>query len=253
MFDEPFARGVSLVHSLDPRFRLGVALLAAVCLSLLRSTEAACVALVLAVGLLALGQPPLGPVLRRILAVNIFIFFLWLTVPFCAGGDALVRWGEFGISRTGVALAALVTLKANAMLFFFVALVASMDSPTMGHALAHMRVPSKLVFLLVFTYRYVHVIVDEWSRLHLAARLRGFRPCTDWHSYRTIGNMLGMIFVGSLDRASRVYEAMLLRGFSGQFQSVAIFHARPRDIAFALLALLGLAMILWIDIWSGVF
>ncbi len=253
MFDEPFAHGISLVHSFDPRFRLGVALLAAVCLSFLRSAEAACFALALGAGLLALGQPPLGHVLRRILGVNIFIFFLWLTVPFYAGGEALARWGEIEISRAGVVLAALVTLKANAMLFFFVALVASMTSPTMGHALAHMRVPSKLVFLLVFTYRYIHVVVDEWSRLHLAARLRGFRPCTDWHSYRTIGNMLGMILVGSLERASRVYEAMLLRGFSGQFQSVATFHARPRDVVFALLALLGMALIIWIDICSGVF
>ena len=34
--------------------------------------------------------------------------------------------------------------------------------------------------------------------------------------------MLGMVFVHSFDRSVRVYEAMILRGFSGRFQSVTL-------------------------------
>ena len=65
--------------------------------------------------------------------------------------------------------------------------------------------------------------------------------------------MLGMVFVGSFDRAVRVYEAMLLRGFSGHFQSVAVFRARPRDVAFALTALLCLAAVLAFDVYPDLF
>lgn len=253
MFEEPFAHGASFLHRLDPRVRLGIMALAAVCLAVLRSAEGACAGLVLAGVLLAVGRPPWGWVTQRVCAVNIFILFLWLTVPFFGGGENLPVWGPVAVSRAGVALSTLVTLKANAMLFLFLALAASMDSPTFGHALARLRVPAKLVFLFLFTYRYVHVIADEWGRLWTAARLRGFSPRTDRHSYRTIGNLLGMVFVGSFDRAARVYEAMLLRGFSGRFQSVTSFRARPRDLAFALAALLCLTALLIVDFYPELF
>ncbi len=253
MFEEPFAHGASFLHGLDPRFRLGITAIAAVCLAVLRSAGGAFAALVLAGGLLAVGRPPLGWVAKRLCAVNVFILFLWLTVPVFGGGEILTIRGPVAISRSGVELSTLVTLKANAMLFLFLALAASMDSPTFGHALARLRVPPKLVFLFLFTYRYIHVIAEEWGRLWTAARLRGFTPRTDRHSYRTIGNMLGMVFVGSFDRAVRVYEAMLLRGFSGHFQSVAVFRARPRDVAFALTALLCLAGVLAFDVYPDLF
>ena len=132
----------------------------------------------------------------------------------------------------------------------FLALVATMDSsPIRCHALDRLRFPSKLTFLFLFTYRYLHVIADEWRKLHVAARLRGFVPKTNMHTYRTFGNMLGMVFVQSFDRSVRVYEAMLLRGFSGRFRSVTGFRATLRDGLFAALTLAGLAAVILCDVY----
>lgn len=233
MFDEPFARGGSFLHRVDPRFRLAVAFLCAVGLAIVRHPPVAALGLLFAVLLLALSRPPLGALVRRLLAVNIFILFLWLTVPVTMPGEPLALWGPFAFSRPGVLLTLLVTIKSNAIFLMFLALVATMDSPTIGYALERLRFPSKLVFLFLFTYRYLHVIADEWRKLHVAARLRGFVPRTNMHTYRTLGNMLGMVFVRSFDRSTRVYEAMILRGFSGRFQSVTTFRATFRDAAFA--------------------
>ena len=213
MFDEPFAHGRSLVHAVDPRFRLVAAFVCAVCLAVVRTPEAAWFGFGMAALLLALSRPPMRPVLRRL--VNVFIAFLWLTVPLTSGGDVIAAWGPLEVSRAGVLLTLLVTIKSNAIVMTFLALVATMDSPTIGYALERLRFPSKLVFLFLFTYRYLHVIADEWHKLHGAARLRGFAPRTNMHTYRTFGNMLGMVFVHSFDRSVRVYEAMILRGFSG--------------------------------------
>lgn len=236
MFDEPFARGTSLLHAVDPRFRLVAAFALAVGLAVLRHAGAACLGLGFAALALVLSRPPAGAALRRLFAVNVFIAFLWLTVPLTMPGQALAGWGPFTLSREGLMLAFLVTLKSNAIVMLFLALVATMDSPTIGYALDRLRFPSKLVFLFLFTYRYLHVIAEEWRTLHVAARLRGFVPRTDRHSYRTLGNMLGMVFVRSFDRSARVYEAMVLRGFSGRFRSVTAFRATARDAAFAVAA-----------------
>jgi len=241
MFDEPFAHGRSLVHAVDPRFRLVAAFVCAVCLAVVRTPEAAWFGFGIAALLLALSRPPMRPVLRRLAVVNVFIAFLWLTVPLTSGGDVIAAWGPLEVSRAGVLLTLLVTIKSNAIVMTFLALVATMDSPTIGYALERLRFPSKLVFLFLFTYRYLHVIADEWHKLHGAARLRGFAPKTNMHTYRTFGNMLGMVFVHSFDRSVRVYEAMILRGFSGRFQSVTAFRATSRDAVFAVAAIMGLA------------
>ena len=206
MFDEPFAHGRSLVHAVDPRFRLVAAFVCAVCLAVVRTPEAAWFGFGMAALLLALSRPPMRPVLRRLAVVNVFIAFLWLTVPLTSGGDVIAAWGPLEVSRAGV-------------------------------------------LLFLFTYRYLHVIADEWHKLHGAARLRGFAPRTNMHTYRTFGNMLGMVFVHSFDRSVRVYEAMILRGFSGRFQSVAAFRATSRDAVFAVAAFACMVCLVAFDLY----
>lgn len=245
MFDEPFSTGSSPVHRLDPRVRLAATAAGSVCLALLTRPEAAALSLVLCGLLLACSRPPVGPLLRRWAALNGFMLFLWLTVPLTMNGEVLATWGPVRITLPGVKLAALTTLKANAVLFLFLALAAGMPSPTMGRALERLHCPAKLVFLFLFTYRHLHVIAAEYARLAAAARLRGFVPGVNLHSYRTIGFLLGMVLVRSYDRSMRVHEAMRLRCFAGQFHGVARFEAAPRDAVFltvTAVAVIGLTL-----------
>ena len=103
------------------------------------------------------------------------------------------------------------------------------------------------MFLFLFTARYVHVIAQEWRTLLVAARLRGFRPRTSMHTYRTLASLLGLLLVRSYERSLRVREAMLLRGFSGHFRSVSSFRAHTGDYFFALGLLLCMAGILAVE------
>jgi cobalt/nickel transport system permease protein len=100
-----------------------------------------------------------------------------------------------------------------------------------------LHVPRKLSFLFLFTYRYLHVIAEEYGRIVTAARLRGFVPATDRRTYRTYAAILAMVLVRSYDRSIRVYQAMLLRGFTGSFPSLSTRRGRPRDAVFLAVAL----------------
>ena len=219
------------------------------CTAVLREPLAAGAALALSVAILGLSRPPLKQLCKRVALVNVFVLFLWLTVPLTMPGTPLLTLGPLTASHEGIALVWLATLKSNAILLTFLALVATMDSPTMGHALERLGVPTKLVFLFLFTYRYLHVIADEWQRLTTAARLRGFSPRTGMHTYRTIGNMLAMVLVNSFDRSGRVYQAMVLRGFQGRFISVVRFKARATDALFAALWLTATATLVFMDLF----
>jgi cobalt/nickel transport system permease protein len=253
VFDEPFAQGDSPVHRLDPRVRLASAAFFAVCVALLREPSAAAAALALAAAALAASLPPVSLLARRLAVINVFVLFLWATVPATMPGQTLLAAGPLSFSREGVALAWLVTLKSNAIVMAFLALAATMNAPTMGHAMDRLGAPSKLVFLFLFTYRQVHVIADEWRRMVTVARLRGFVARTGLHGYRTIAHLLAMVLVKSFDRSGRVYQAMVLRGFAGRFGSVARFEAGPRDVIFALLWLAASAAFIMMDLYPEAF
>lgn len=240
MFDQPFVRP-SAIQRIDPRVRMALAALTALCLSTLQDVTVSCAGLGLGLILLILARPPLLPLLRRLAVINMFAAFLWCVTPLTMPGQEVARWGFISLSAEGLHLALLVTIKSNAIVCVFLALVATMDTPTAGHALECLRCPRKLVFLFLFTARQVHDIAQQWQCLSVAARLRGFRPRTGMHTYRTVASLLGLLLVRSYERSQRVREAMLLRGFSGQFRSVAVFKARPVDGLFALLMLLCLA------------
>ena len=125
--------------------------------------------------------------------------------------EALARIGSFSIYRPGVILAAQITLKSNAILLAFIALIATMSLATIGHALHRMGVPEKIVQLLLMTYRYVFVIEQEYQRLIRAAKIRGFRPGTNANTYRTYSHVIGMLFFILAEigyRSAQVFEAI---------------------------------------------
>ena len=239
----------SLLRTFDPRTLLLAATAAAICFSLIQSIVIACAALGVALALAVVVRPPLALLLKRLALANFFILFIWLTVPITVPGESVADLGLLNVSREGLVLALSVTLKCNSILLCFLVLIAELDIPLVGYALERLRVPAKLVFLFLFTCRYIHVIGEEWQKLQTAAKLRGFIPRTTMHTYRTIGNMLGLTVINSIDRSRRIYEAMLLRGFNGAFHTVTELKTAFRDIFWGASFSILLACLLAADVY----
>jgi cobalt/nickel transport system permease protein len=249
---EPFAVGSSPLHRLDPRIRLASAAGYSCVLAVCREFPALLAALFLSMALVAAARLRIAEVLKRLLVVNGLVVFIWAVIPFTFPGEALFRLGPLHAAREGIELAAQITLKSNAIILAFMALVATMPFATVGHALHRLRVPDKIVHLLLMTYRYIFVLEQEYQRLVRAARIRGFRPGTNLHTYRTYAYLVGMLFVRAVDRAERVRWAMLCRGFKHKFYSLHEFNAGGGSIAFFVLmsaAVLGIAALELRAVW----
>jgi cobalt/nickel transport system permease protein len=144
-----------------------------------------------------------------------FVVMLLVTLPLTVPGTPLVQFGSLSASFEGLVHAALLGCKITAAVLVLNMLVTGLDPVRLGAALAGLRLPARLVALLVATARYVDLIGQEAARLRAAIRARGFRARTDLHTLRSYGNLVGMLLVRSLDRADRVEDAMRARGFSG--------------------------------------
>ncbi len=215
MMDESFARNRSFLHDRDPRAKIIVAA-AFICVVAISNVFAvATVALCVSISLILIARLPLRIIIRRLLAVNTFIFFLWLTLPLTYGGEKTLQLGPLSISMAGVYIATLITLKANTITLALIALLGTSTIADLGHALDGLGISKRLCFLLLFSYRYIFVIHNEYQKLLRAVKIRCFVATTNIHTYRTYGYLFGMTLVRSWNRAARVHQAMLLRGFNG--------------------------------------
>jgi len=241
-------QGRSVVHRVDPRVRILVAAgFAVVTVACVRPLSLGA-ALAGAVGLVAVAGIPWRLVRRRLAEVNCLMLLLWLTVPATVPGARVWGIGPIGLSREGIALATAVTLKGNALVLALTALLGTMEIVAFGHALRHLRLPRNLVHLLLFTVRYTDVLHREFMRLTLAMRARGFRAGLNFHSLRTVGNLVGTLLVRSDARSERVLAAMRCRGFRGEFYVLDHFSLHRLDAAFVAVgaaALIGLAWVEW--------
>ncbi len=57
-----------------------------------------------------------------------------------------------------------------------------------------------------------------------AAKTRGFEAKTRWHTFRTLGNFIGVLLVRSFGRTERLYDAMISRGYTGKLVTLSDFQ-----------------------------
>lgn len=245
---EPFSEGASLAHRLDPRGKIVVAGLLAILIAVATTYAAALTGLALALCCLALARLPLKQVVARLLVVNSFIFLLWVVLPLTYPGEVVWRFGPLAATRQGLIFTGLITLKSNAIIIALIALIATVPVITLGQAMHKLRLPDKLCHLLLFTYRYLYVFEQEFHRLIQAMKIRGFQPRTNLHTYRSYAYLAAMLLVRSYDRADRVFQAMLCRGFHGTFYSLRTFSWQRRDRVFVAASLLALAALLYLEL-----
>jgi cobalt/nickel transport system permease protein len=229
----------SPLRRLDARWRLAGLLLCLAAAALVRSAPAAGLAVCGALLLAWLGRLPWRWYLSRLLALAGPLLLFALPLPI------LVRGGP----AEGARLALVIVLKGLALITLALVLLATGPVDVTLKAAHALRVPGLLVQLVLLTYRYLFVLADEFLRLRVALRARGFRNRMSWHSYRTVGQVAGALVVRGSERAERVAQAMRCRGFDGRFRSLVELRTRRADVvAFVLLAM-GAATTATLDLW----
>ncbi len=163
-------------------------------------------------------------VLPLVCAVGLFNPLLD-TAPLLQLGSVTVSGGT--VSMLTLMLKGVLALTAS----FLLIATTSMDS--LCAALRRLGVPSLLVTLLLLTYRYISLLLEQVSIMSEAYALRA--PGQKGIHISAWGSFLGQLFLRSMDRAEELYAGMLLRGFRGEFPYAEGRAWRTADTAFCLL------------------
>lgn len=229
---EEFAEGTSVFHRIDPRVKLITFMPYILVIAVMKGIKYPGIALLVSALMIILTRVDMKKLLNRLGVVNIFILLLWLFLPFSYPGHEIFRISQLSATREGFLLALSITLKANAIVLATIAVLGTSEVFSLAHALVHLKVPNKLVYLFFFFYRYVSVLHEEYTTLKRAISIRAFRAKSNMHTYKTYAYLVGMLLVRSYDHSQRIYNAMLCRGFTGKFPIITHFHMHVRDYIF---------------------
>ena len=246
--------GHSLVHQLDPRVKVVVTVLFIVSNVLL--PDGSWVGFVLAFGLVLLCSKASGlglgfAVTRSLIALPFALAAV--TVVFTLPGAPLhtIPIGPWTLIPTDAGLIRFASIVVRSLISVQMAILLTTTTSfhDLVHALRHLRLPRLLVGTIAFMYRSLFVLADEALRLKRArdarsARLEGVQSGRSalWRG-RVAGNMAGQLFVRSIDRADRVYNAMLARGYSGHLLTLNPHRIQAGDLIIGTLVVLYLVVV----------
>lgn len=244
----------SLIHRLDPRtkFIAALAFVIAVVLTPPREWYAFAFYFALIACVILLSKVPPLYILKRALVIIPFVLLIAIFIPFfkegeVAGSYNLWLW-EVKVTYSGLIVLWNVTIKALLSILSMIVLSATTRFTELLNGLERLGMPAVMVMILSFMYRYIFVLVDEAIRMRRARDSRNFGGKRLWQ-LKTIGNMVGTLFLRSYERGERVYAAMVARGFDGQTRTLTNLHFQALDMYYAAgfavaLALIGTTILL---------
>jgi len=151
--------------------------------------------------LLSLGGVAPGIVLSRCAAVS----------PFLLTAAALLHW------QTGWQAALSVALKGYCAVLLLTFLAATTPLPDLLWALEKLRSPAPLNLVLGLMYRYAALLAEEHHRMKRARESRTVRPLSFGRFLLAEARHAGAVLLRGWDRAERIHQAMLARGFTGSW------------------------------------
>lgn len=218
----------TVIHRLNPCVKLMITLLFIITVTSFGKYEISGLVpfLLFPMVLISLGRLPQALIFKRLLIAAPFIVFIGIFNPVFDHTPlfklhTVVITGGW-VSFLSITLRVLLTVTAALIL------VATTGIDAIGSALLRIGVPKIIVTQLLFMYRYLHVLVDEFIRSVTAYSLRSSHG--SGIQFRAWGSLLGQLLIRSVDRANRIYQSMLCRGFDGEIRLMRTHTFSAADI-----------------------
>ncbi|MGE5172465.1 MAG: energy-coupling factor transporter transmembrane component T family protein [Betaproteobacteria bacterium] len=149
--------------------------------------------------------------------------------------------------RGGFWIRALFIVKAITPSCAMLMLIVSTPYPRIFSLISSV-LPEMLAAGLFMTYRSLFILLDMMDNFAAAIRLRGgFSPGSLYKNSANISKGIAMLLVQAVERASRIYAVMVVRGYSGSMAEKSTIRLRREDW---LPLGTGVAVLLLVVIWK---
>ncbi|MBU1744129.1 MAG: cobalt ECF transporter T component CbiQ [Proteobacteria bacterium] len=218
------------VHRLDPRAKVVATMLFLLTVISFPKYEIVALApfFLYPVLLLTVGEIPVRFIIRKIIIVSPFAVFIGIFNPILDTRTAAVI---FGVSLSAGWISFLsILLKFALTVSAALLLIATTSFSGVCHALRRLGFPALFVSQILFLYRYLFVLMEETMRIIRAREMRSFG--SRGAGMKVFVRLIGILFLRTVDRAERIYYAMLSRGFQGDIPTLKRSRIVLPDLVF---------------------
>jgi cobalt/nickel transport system permease protein len=182
-------------------------------------------------------------VLSRLLIALPFSFFAGLSNPFF---DRDLAFFLFGIHISWGMLSFLsILIKTVLTVTAVLILIATTPMDKLARQLIQIKVPKIFVMQIMLTYRYLGLLITEAGNMLTAYHLRSSRQ--KGIRLEHVGAFMGQLLLRSFDRAEKVYVAMKLRGFNGEYHFALSEKMRFGDYLYGLALCTAFLLLRWFN------
>ena len=178
--------------------------------------------------LIARAGLPVAYLLRKVAVAAPFAIFIGMFNPLL-DRHPVAQIGAVAISGGWISFASILLRFALTVTAALV-LVSCTGIHRLCAGVERLGLPRVLAVQILFLYRYFFVIGDEGARMLRAVAMRSAgAQALPWRIY---GTLAGHLLLRAIDRANRIYRAMLARGFDGEVRVLPPTAFGWRDAAF---------------------
>lgn len=180
--------------------------------------------------IMTMGRIPMGPICRKILLALPFALVVAIFNPFL-DREPVGTIGPIVITGGWLSFASVI-LRCVLAVGAALVLIACTGMFRLCAGLEQMGIPRIFVLQLLFLYRYLAVLAGEGTRMVRSVETRSTRPGK--LPLAIYGSLVGHLLLRAIDRAERIYQAMVSRGFDGIIRMPERPQFTYKDWAFTL-------------------
>jgi cobalt/nickel transport system permease protein len=170
---------------------------------------------------------PVIPFIKRMLVIEPFIIGVGILNPLFDNHS--INLGGIVVSAGWITFLS-IFIKGGLTALVGILLIATTGMDKLAAAMRMLKIPKIFVLQLLLTYRYISLLTEEVLRMLRAYFLRA--PGQKGVHLNAWGSFAGNLLLRAFERAQQVYQAMVLRGFTGEYNAGKVQGIRLKDLAF---------------------
>lgn len=223
-----------LMQSLDPRVKLLSTIFLIIITNFGNSLSYIAVMLVYSLILAALSKIPMKSYIARISVVSI-VFTGIVLIPSLfnvvrSGKPLIYITGSLYITRDGALSALIFIMRSFVSLSFIYVLILSTKWVEILKALRYFKFPKIFSATLDISLRYITLFLDVASNMFLARKSRSVGKSKGKSERKFVASSMGNLLIKSEQLSDDVYNAMISRGYKGEYKTINDFKISRNDI-----------------------
>lgn len=239
-FIDKYSNLNSFIHKIDARVKFIVIVVLVFAIVLAENFSQLLLFFLISFFILLISKVPLFFVLKKTTVILPFVLPIILLILLT---KEQVVYRETIFSKYYFAF--FIFLKSFLAVFSVLILTSTTKFSDLLMAMKKLGFPKIFTELTLFCYRYIFFFFDEIERISHARKCRDYgKSFINKNSLKIIGNIVGSVFIRSYEKAEKIYNSLLSRGYSGELKTFTDFKIKKIDIAFSFLVLFPIAIII---------